>query len=824
MTEITLQKMTELVYGRLIGNPEQVVSEILTDSRSIVSSDLSIFFAIKGDRHDGHNYIPDLYVRGIKNFVITDYIHKYSEFEDANFVIVDDSMRALHKLALFHRTSFQSEVLAIIGSNGKTIVKEWLYQLLHKDLKIVRSPKSYNSQLGVALSLCLLDNTYNLGIIEAGISKPGEMKSLEKITKPDCVIFTSLGQAHQENFDNLEEKAYEKLKMLYSAGTLIYSPDYPEIEGLVNTEDSFSQKKVFTWSLQNKDADLYISEVKQTTNSSEITAVYNNEKTVFFKIPFIDEASVKNACSCLSYIICKDYLNDKVLSGFEFLEPVEMRVEQKQGINNCIIINDAYNSDINSVKIAADLLRNTAKHLPKTIILSDIAQSGLNELDLYTQVSNIILKNNITRLIGIGKQISSCKRVFKANEFNEFYNSTEEFLLQDLKKRFKNEVILLKGARNFEFEKISEVLELKKHRTVLEINLEAITHNFNYFKSLLPPGTKTMVMVKALSYGSGTYEIAELLQYHHVDYLGVAIADEGVRLRKAGITTKIIVMNPEENSISDIINYQLEPEIYNFKILHAFINNTETYSGTGLPIHIKFDTGMNRLGFIADETNDLIKLLKQTKSVFVKSVFSHLAASDENEHDAFTKHQIELFQSLCNQLSESLNYKFIKHIANTSGIERFPEAVFDMVRIGIGLYGFNGINQNALMNVSTLKTKIIQIKSIKKGESVGYGRAWIAPKDSKIAIIPIGYADGFRRELSNGKGKVLIKGTLVPVVGRICMDMSMIDISSINADEDDELIIFGDAYPASELAKQLHTISYEIISGISERVKRIYIG
>jgi len=823
MIKISLNILSEIIKGKLIGNKDLYISEIITDSRTFVSSKKSIFFALKGLRKNGHSYIENLYERGIINFVVSDYKKEYKNLKKANFVIVNDTFKALHKLGEYHRDMFNSNILAIVGSNGKTIVKEWLYQLLNNDINIVRSPKSYNSQLGVPLSLCLLENKYNLGIIEAGISEVGEMAKLEKIIKPNVVIFTSLGEAHQENFIDLKSKATEKLKIFKNAKVLVYSLDYEQVAGVIKEKSLFLQKEVVTWSFKQKDADIYVEEVVKKETYSEIKVQYKN-KSISYLIPFIDEASVKNSLSCLGYLVSQGLITDAVLQRFSKLESVEMRIQQKKAINNCILVNDYYNSDIVSFKIAIDLLKNISKNLSTTIILSDIMQTGVSDKDLYKTVSDLIIRNKIDKFIGIGKNINKYKVLFDTCIKTEFYNSTNDFLKQDLRRTFNNEIILLKGARNFRFEKISEVLELKKHRTVLEINLEAITHNFNYYKSLIPAKTKTMVMVKALSYGSGTYEIAGLLQHNGVDYLGVAFADEGVKLRKSGITTRIMVMNPDENSISDIIDYQLEPEIYSFKILDAFFNKLKNSSTKKLDVHIKIDTGMKRLGFCDFEIDELINILKNNELLHVQSVFSHLVATDEAIHDDFTKEQIKKFTEASNKISNALPYKFIKHILNTSGIERFPNAVFDMVRIGIGLYGFSVANTNKLMNVSTLKTRISQIKHVSKGESIGYGRKWIAKQDSKIAIIPIGYADGFSRQLSNGIGEVIINNQKALIVGNVCMDMCMIDITNINTKENDEVIIFGDNYTANEIAKKLNTIPYEIITGVSERVKRIYLG
>jgi alanine racemase len=823
MIEISLQKLAEVTGALLYGSKEAGVSEIITDSRSIVSSPKSIFFAIKSERNDGHNYIPDLYERGIVNFVVSDYHEAYKELKGANFLRVDNTVTALQALGAYHRSEFKGRVTAVIGSNGKTVVKEWLYQLLHDEIEVIRSPKSFNSQIGVPMSLCLLNNRYQTAIIEAGISQAGEMEILEPLVSPHTVVFTSLGDAHQAYFSDRTLKAEEKLRMVKNADLLIYSSDYKEIESALKASGKKDNLKTFRWTLNGNEAELKAESVIRQGNSTRVKLRCQG-KEIDYSIPFIDEASVKNSVSCMAWLIAQNMLNDAIVARFSQLEPVEMRIEQKQGINNCILINDYYNSDIVSLKIAVDLLKNTAPERKKTVILSDIMQSGMSDAELYAKVAEIITSQAIDTLIGIGENIGRHQALFKAIPVTEFHGSTKAFLAQDLRAKFKDEVILLKGSGVFRFKRISDVLELKKHRTVLEINMEALVHNLNYYKSLIPPETKKMVMVKALSYGSGTYEIAALLQHHGIDYLGVAFADEGVKLRKAGITTKIIVMNPDEDDINDTIDYQLEPEIYNLRILKLFNERLDDYSGIKLPVHIKVDTGMKRLGFSESEIPELIRTLKQSENVRVQSVFSHLVGADEVQHDAFTNMQIGLFKTISDRLAESIGYPVLRHILNTSGIERFPEAAFDMVRIGIGLYGFTAGDTSRLMNVSTLKTSITQIKPLMKGETVGYGRKWKAENDTVIAVIPVGYADGLSRQLSNGKGEVLVKGKRAPIIGNVCMDMCIIDIGGIDAKEGDEVIIFGDAYPASIIAEKLHTIPYEIISGISERVKRIYKG
>ncbi len=823
MIDISLENLAEVLGARLFGRKDALVSEIITDSRSIVSSPFAVFFAVKSDRNDGHNYIPDLYHRGILNFVVSDYRDSFKELKGANFLKVDNTLTALQALGAYHRLEFKGRVTAVIGSNGKTVVKEWLYQLLHDEVEVIRSPKSYNSQIGVPLSLCLLNNRYQTAVMEAGISRTGEMGILEPLVSPHTVIFTSLGDAHQANFSDRTMKAVEKLRMAKNAELLIYSNDYKEIESALKASDKKDNLKIFRWSLNGNDAELKAESVIKQGNSTLIKLRCQG-KVIDYSIPFIDEASVKNSVSCMAWLMAENKLNDGIIARFSQLEPVEMRIEQKQGINNCILINDYYNSDIVSLKIAVDLLKNTAPELKKTVILSDIMQSGMSDAELYAKVAEIIKGQAVDTLIGIGENIGRHQALFNAVPVTEFHASTKAFLAHDLRAKFKDEVVLLKGSGVFRFKRISDVLELKKHRTVLEINMEALVHNLNYYKSLIPPKTKKMVMVKALSYGSGTYEIAALLQHNGIDYLGVAFADEGVKLRKAGITTKIIVMNPDEDDINDTIDYQLEPEIYNLRILKLFNERLDDYSGVKLPVHIKVDTGMKRLGFTDSEIPELIQTLKQSGNVRVQSVFSHLVGADEARHDTFTNRQISLFRSIAERLTESIGYPVLRHILNTSGIERFPQAAFDMVRIGIGLYGFTAGDTSRLMNVSTLKTSITQIKPLKKGETVGYGRKWKAENDTVIAVIPVGYADGLSRQLSNGKGEVMVKGKRAPIIGNVCMDMCIIDIGGIDAKEGDEVIIFGDDYPASIIAEKLNTIPYEIISGISERVKRIYKG
>jgi Alr-MurF fusion protein len=816
--------ITKIVSGDLLrdGNQEEI-KHLLLDSRKVSATEGVLFFAIDGDRHNGHQYIPELYKIGIRNFVVSKPSEAYSDFPDASFIKVEDAKKALQQLAVYHRERFKIPVIAITGSNGKTIIKEWLYQLLREDENIVRSPKSYNSQIGVPLSIWQLKEDHSLAIFEAGISLPGEMELLEKIIQPETGIFTNIGEAHAENFISYEQKVKEKLKLFINCKQLIYCKDYSLIDQYVKEELDLKKLKVFTWSKKSR-ADLQIGKVSKADHETEIQGIYNND-FIRIKIPFTDEASIENAIHCWALMLLLGHDSKQISQRMQLLSPVAMRLELKEGINNCSIINDSYNSDLGSLNIALDFLNQQKQHLRKTLILSDILQTGKDEEKLYSEVAAMIEKKGIDKLIGIGDAIARQEHLFKIKK--QFYQTTEEFLSSYIAENFQDETILLKGARTFGFEKISRILQQKAHETVLEINLESIVHNLNYFRSKLKPGTKIMAMVKAFSYGSGSFEIANILQFHRVDYLAVAYADEGVELRKAGITLPIMVMNPEEQSFDTMLQYGLEPEIYSFRVLNLFDETLKRNSGKlskPFPIHLKLDTGMHRLGFEEKDINELVVRIKNNKMLTVQTIFSHLAASDEDEHDDFTKEQIRRFSEMSDTIMAYLDSPIARHILNSAGVVRFPQAQYEMVRLGVGLYGI-GINeyeQSRLQHVSTLKTIISQIKQVPKGDSIGYSRKATAKEDMKIATLPIGYADGLSRRLGNGKGKVLIDGKPAPFVGNICMDMCMIDITKIHAKEGDEVIIFSPDHPITELAKDLETIPYETLTMVSRRVKRVY--
>ena len=821
----SLQQIAEVLGADCrIGNEEAAqISFLITDSRKIVDPEHSLFFAIKGERHDGHLYIADLYAQGVRNFIVSDEAVA-EQLPQANFILVISPLNAMQQLAAWHRGKFSVPVIGVTGSNGKTIVKEWLYQLLREDYSIVRSPKSYNSQIGVPLSLWQMEESHTLGIFEAGISQPDEMIKLGEMIRPTIGILTNIGTAHDENFTDLNSKIVEKLKLFVHARQLVYCKDYTAIHELVNSAGLLSsQCNIFTWSRKSK-ADLQIGRIAKHDHDTEIQGIYKNQ-FIGIKIPFTDEASIENAINCWALMLFLEIPNEQISKRIELLSPVAMRLEMKEGINNCSVINDSYNSDFGSLTIALDFMLQQKQHSRRTLILSDILQSGKSEEVLYKQVADLLAQKKINRLIGIGDAIARQSDLFKLEK--SFYPSTDEFLRDLNYSSFNDETILIKGARSFGFERISKSLQQKAHETVLEINLNAVVHNLNLYRSRLRPETKLMVMVKAFSYGSGSFEIANVMQFHRADYLAVAYADEGVELRKSGITLPIMVMNPEEQSFEAMINYQLEPDIYSFRILNHFteaLKRRGEENITRFPVHIELDTGMHRLGFDESDTNEMIIRIKNNKFIKVATVFSHLVASDELEHDQFTRDQIARFNKISMTLQSHFNYPIIRHILNSSGILRFPEAQFEMVRLGIGLHGIAATanEQRQLQMVATLKTTISQLKTVSAGDTIGYSRRGVAQRDMLIATVGIGYADGLSRRLGNGVGKMLVNGQLAPIVGSICMDMTMLDVTGMDVREGMEVIVFGQENSIIEIAQQLGTIPYEVLTGISERVKRVY--
>ncbi len=808
----TAKELSQIIANKfLLNSASQVVKHLLTDSRKITDAKESVFFVLSGSK-DAHQYIPHVYKKGVLTFVLTDLNFNTSLFPNANFIWVNDSLKAMQQLMAKHRERFNYPVIAITGSNGKTIVKEWLYQLLAPDYDIVRSPKSYNSQLGVPLSVWQMSDDYNLAIFEAGISKVGEMEALANIIKPDIGILTNIGSAHDEGFESREQKLDEKLLLFKNAKTLILNSQY-------NNAD-FKGKKVFTWSVTQK-ADLQVNNIISSLSYTVVTASYL-QQSISINIPFTNQVSVENAIICWATLLSLGIKQDVIAKRMEKLLVVKMRLELKTGIHQSSIIDDSYNSDFSSLDIALDFLNQQNQHPKKTLILSDIHQSGISSAQLYQKLSNLIVNKGVDQFIGIGPEIMNYQHLFSKDSL--FYRGTADFLQSFNTVNIKNQTVLLKGARDFEFEKISKVLTQKVHDTVLEINLNAIVNNLKNYKAKLKPGVKMMAMVKAFAYGSGSDEVANLLQHHRVDYLAVAYADEGVALREAGIIIPIMVLSPEVSSFETIVKYNLEPELYSFRILEAFSEYLENQQLKEYPVHIKLDTGMHRLGFMPKEIEKLIAVLTSQPALKVKSVFSHLVASDSDAHKEFTQQQISTFEKISAKIESNLNYSVLKHLANTSAITKWQVAQFDMVRLGIGLYGIESVEEEkkALANVATLKTTISQIKALNKGETVGYGRSGVMKQDGEIATVKIGYADGYPRALGNGKGFMLLNNKLVPTIGNICMDMTMLDISGVEAKEGDDVIVFGEDLSVYEVAKQLNTIPYEVITNISQRVKRIY--
>lgn len=810
--KLPIKNIVPIIKASWFGNDDTtIIDSISIDSRSLQNDKNTLFFAISGPNHDGHVYIEELINKGVRHFVV----NRIPENLDkkANFLIVDNTLDAFQKFAAFYRSQFDFPIIGITGSNGKTIIKEWLNFLLSPDFNIIRSPKSYNSQVGVPLSILGINEKHNLGIFEAGISQTQEMEKLQKIIMPTIGILSNIGSAHDEGFSSIAEKIKEKLKLFISVNVLILQKN-KTITAFINPKI-----KTFSWCSDDKSADVYITK-KNIGELTELHITYQ-EDTFPLQIPFQDQASVENAIHCMMVMLYFGYKHPVIQTRMAQLYPVEMRLKVKNGINNTTIIDDSYSSDFQSLKIALDFSENQKHHKKKTLILSDIFQSGLSNDELYSQVSQLVISNKITRVIGIGETISQYK--------NKFINSLTFKDVAEFSKafdglNFENETILIKGARDFHFEEIVSMLEEKTHETVLEINLNAISHNLNFFKSKLEPKTKMMVMVKAFGYGNGGFEIAKLLEHHKVDYLGVAFADEGISLKNSGITVPIMVLNPETTSFAAIIQHNLEPEIYSIKGLKAFLKIAGQKKLKNFPIHIKIDTGMHRLGFEEEHIGDLITILKGNEAVQIKSVLSHMATSDDLKHDAFAKEQIALFEKLSSQLTNELGIKPIRHILNTSGITNYPQAQYDMVRLGIGLYGISNDaeEQKELQIVGTLKSVISQIRTIDAGESVGYGRRFVALHTTRIATIPIGYADGISRSWGNGVGYVVINGKEARITGSVCMDMLMVDVTGIDCKEGNTAIIFGENPTVNFMAKQLNTIPYEILTSISQRVKRVF--
>jgi Alr-MurF fusion protein len=808
----------------------QKIEHLLIDSRKISFPETSLFFAIVGARHDGHDFIEDVYKAGVRHFVVSQNID-YQQFTDAVFIKVKNVLQALQALAAFHRSEFPDlKVIGITGSNGKTVVKEWLYQLLKDNYNIVRSPKSYNSQVGVPLSVWQIKPEHTLAIFEAGISEKGEMEKLERVIQPTIGLLTNIGSAHDEGFRSKAEKLQEKMMLFQNCDTFFYCKEDNAIEKAFASKNSMFTHKL-TWAY-DKTAFLRVHPTVENGICSIFGLCKISPKHFRFNIPFTDEISIENVIHCINVLIFLRFDIKTIERRIANLEKIAMRLELKAGINGCLIVDDAYNFDLSALQIALDFLNQQSRHLKKTVVLSDMLQTTKNTEEVYKTMSKLLVENDIERVVGIGDNILKLKNILPQSVDFQYFTSTANFLNQIKNTDFHNEIILLKGARPFAFEQITNRLALKAHKTVLEINLNALVHNLQVFTQKLKPNVKIMAMVKASAYGNGSDEVARLLEFHKVDYLAVAYADEGIDLRNAGVTLPIMVMNPEEASFDALRRFNLEPEIYSLSLLKnyvSFIKNLtfegQNTEGPILKIHLKLDTGMHRLGLESIGIQQVIEVLNKNKKIKIASIFTHLAATESAEHDGFTQQQVSRFEAMYDKITNKIGYKPMRHVLNSSGITRHAAYQFEMVRLGIGLYGVDGSGefQNRLQAVQTLKATISQIRHVKKEETVGYSRRGLLNRNSRIATISIGYADGLLRGAGNGRFSVGLHGKRAPIVGSVCMDMTMIDVTDIpEAKEGDEVEIFGSNIPVQELANVLNTIPYEVFTTISERVKRVY--
>ena len=842
--DYSIEKITTLIGARRYGERDSQIRFLLTDSRSLCFPEETLFFALHTNRNDGHRYIDELYRRGVRNFVVEQVPdNRVTAYPDANFLKVVGTRESLQRLAERHRDEFDIPVVGITGSNGKTVVKEWLYQILSgvadkaaangtadssPTFRVTRSPRSYNSQIGVPLSVWLLDEQSQVALFEAGISKLGEMNALRSIIQPTIGVITNIGEAHQENFPSLEAKCKEKLQLFHDTQAVVYCLD-DELLSRCMSQYAYKGKQL-CWSMHNSKAPLFVSNVVQTDASHTTIDYCYMGKASSFTIPFIDEASIRNTITCAMVALHLGITPEALDQRMQRLEPVAMRLEVKEGQHGCTLINDSYNSDLNSLDIALDFMARRRKApdtlhgvpdtRPSTLILSDIVQSGQDEQSLYGKALTLALQRGVSKFIGIGPSIS---KALQPSSGVFLFDSVDDFIASDVYLSLSNEVILLKGARQFGFDQLTELLVRKVHETILEVHLNAMVENLNYYRSFLKPETKLVCMIKADGYGAGAVEIAKTLQEHRVDYLAVAVADEGVTLRKAGITSNIMIMNPELSAFKTMFDYDLEPEVYSFRMLDALVRAAQKEGITAWPVHIKLDTGMCRLGFHPEhDIDELIARLQQQDAVIPRSVFSHFVGSDADEFDDFSLRQFTLFDHGSRKLQAAFSHKILRHMDNSAGIEHFPERQMDMCRLGIGLYGVNPRTNTILNNVSTLKTTILQIRNVPAGESVGYSRRTMLTRDSRIAAIPIGYADGLNRHLGNQRGYCLVNGKKANYMGNICMDVAMIDVTDIDCREGDSVEIFGDNLPVTVLSDLLDTIPYEVLTGVSNRVRRVY--
>ncbi len=824
---ILFSQLPDICQGKMLQlAADASLSYLLIDSRKLVVSPGAVFFALRGQQHDGHQYLQEAYKGGIRCFVveeIPDNKASGNDMPEANIYQAENSLLALQQLAGWHRRQYQLPVIAITGSNGKTIVKEWLSTLLAAQEEVVRSPKSYNSQTGVPLSVWQINENHTIGVFEAGISQRGEMQQLQQVLQPTYGIFTNIGPAHDRGFSTREEKVWEKAQLFATTDTIVYCRDHALIHECL--QELYPDKQLVGWSQAQAEGSWWVEVIHRQKDT--LLHLHVEEQQHSYRIPFRDSASIENCLHCLFFLQGKGYAYAQLQQQLSQLALPAMRLELKQGVNGSYIINDAYNNDLAGLQVALEFMQQQRHQRKKTLILSDLLQTGLPAQTLYRKVSELLQVNGIDRLIGVGEQISAAAPLFAAIGQTEYYQSTEELLQSQPERHVGRELILLKGARPYGFERLVSRLQHKVHGTVLEIDLEALAHNLNFYRSRLKPGTKTMVMVKAFAYGSGSQEVAHLLEFQKVDYLAVAYPDEGISLRQAGINLPIMIMNAAPDTFPKLLEYNLEPELYSLSQLREFISYLKTHRKQA-GAHLKMDTGMHRLGFSQSDVPEVLELLqasqRPTQRLEIRSVFSHLAGADSADFNDFSHQQAQRLTSYYDQITTALGYKPMRHLLNSAGILRFPEYQLDMVRLGIGLYGaeVNGMEQRALQPISTLKTTVSQVKQVPSGETIGYSRSGIAHRDTQLATIAIGYADGFDRRFSNGVGKVLIGGRLAPVVGRVCMDMTMVDVTGLEVQEGDEAIVFGPERPITQLATDIGTIPYEILTNVSERVKRVF--
>lgn len=806
-----VKEIAKLIEGLILSEgQDQEILALSLDSRSAKGLANELFIAISGANHDGHAFIPDLAARGTQNFIVE---RDTPPISGCNIIKVNSSIAALQKLGSAKRALFHKEVIGITGSNGKTIVKEWLATILSTDYDVIKSPKSYNSQIGVPLSVWPLDPKYDIAVFEAGISKPGEMEKLAKVISPTLGILTNIGTAHDESFDSHRQKTQEKLKLFTESDALIYRVDQSEVALVI--DQSFQGKKI-SWSTDSLNESSFSVDID---HPKEILIKHDGNQ-FSFKTNFTDKASLENLIHAAICAITLGLTEAQIQRGISMISPVKMRLELKKGINNTYLIDDTYNNDFAGLAKALDFMDQEKQMTKRTVILSDFIQ-GKNSTQFYLELDELLIQKEIDKLITIGPQLSENLKLFSVSV--EAFNDTEAFLASKSFKQFKDELILIKGARQFRLERVSKALAEKAHKTVLEINLDAIVHNLNYYKSLLKPETKIMAVVKALAYGAGSAEVSKLLEYHKVDYLAVAYADEGVLLRQSGLKSPIMVMNASQDDSLNLIAYDLEPEIYSLGQLKGFLSAYQLANKV-MPAHLILNTGMNRLGFNEGDLDSLIEAIKDNPQIRIKSIFTHLASSEDPLHEDFTKEQVALFRNLAKKIETALAYKPIRHILNSGGIVRYNEFQEDMVRLGIGLHGIeiSTLNTDKLQNPASLRTVVSQLRTVKAGETIGYGRKGKAEKDITIATIAIGYADGYLRHFSNGNAHVMINGQKAKTIGNICMDMTMIDVTGLEVEEGDEVVIFGNSPTVSELAEWANTIPYEILTNVSNRIKRVF--